>query len=606
MSTTMLTKVTINSIDVTANLLTWATKEKFNQEITTCEINLSKNVFDLVSDLGIGQSILIQRGETTSTDTTIFDGIIDVVEKNGAVIKVKGKDQLVTLLRTQVNKTYDINISSQAGVGSAIAQDLIETEGGMTATVVTTPSGLTIKKFILNNTSILESLQKLATVYDYIVFYDSADGTVHFEPKGLLESSTTLLVGDNVTNLPEWITDDSQTINKLKVLGAEQIIETVETFDGTGLANQQNVLTNKPIGVKAVVDGSEKRAGIASVTTGTYDYEIDKENKFIDWNQVFAPSSDTGNIVITSTFAKPIPIIITNDESIALYGLHEGSRHFSNIQTADDAESAGDGFLIKFGTPFISTKLDVVDVFDFDVGNRVRVIDTQQNEDRWIIINEVVRKYPYKSDTLLVGDKEWRLADWGQMTMERIKRLEELTAQNEDLVIEVKNFPKALIVSRKYLQALSKDVSGDSMIYLNPTLGIWNDKKWGDGAGIPEVVVRTIWQNQKVIEPFVNTEFKDTVNTTATWSGTGSATFTNGEIAQSEIIYDNAVNLTSALLTADNTTNMTFELQVDGINWETVTSGVALTFANVGQELKFRVTASGNATLNNLTIEVIE
>ena len=98
-------------------------------------------------------------------------------------------------------------------------------------------------------------------------------------------------------------------------------------------------------------------------------------------------------------------------------------------------------------------------------------------------------------------------------------------------------------------------------------------------------------------EGFIDDDFEDT-NGTASWSTTGSVTFTSGQIALSSSIDFNNGTITKATL--DRTIvsgTFTYELTANGgTNWETVTSGTAHTFTNSGTDLRFRITESAATT----------
>jgi len=621
----MYTEVTINSIDVSGHLIKWETEELFGQEVSSAKIILSRSVSSVIS-ITSGLDVTIKRGNTTATDQFIFSGYVDTIEKQGGLITIVCIDKMYDLLKTQMTYSYDANTDTYAGEGGELARDLIETHGGMSATIVATPTDITITKFICNNVSVFSKLKEVADVYDYSIFYDPDDSTIHFEPKGYTTSANILTVGDNVQKLPKWVYDKSQMVNRLKVLGAEQIVETTELFSGTAAANQTNTLTKKPIDVVVSLAGTEQVPGVSGVTSGAYDYEIDKEAKKINWNQSTDPPIAVDNISVTYTYAIPIPVWVQDDTSIASYSTIEAAKHFSNIQTLDDAEVVGRAYLAKYSEPFVSTVISVSGVIDYDTGNKVQLLDTTQSENRYLIINKVVRKYPHTGDELYLGDKEWRLADWGSVTMERIKRLEELNSKNEDLLVTVKDLPHSMNILKRYIIVYSVNIAGDSMIWGNPTFGVWGVSKWGDNAtysfilgsskaGIlgtsclgsnlsPETMERIMWPDKTYKENFVDTDFEN-ASTTADWADvSGVCTFTNGEIAVSEIVYDNNVTITRAKLTADSTTNLTFHMSVDGTNWESCTSGTTLTFANVGRELQWKATASGVASLSNINIEI--
>ena len=496
-----------------------------------------------------------------------------------------------------------------------------------------------------------------------------------------------------------------------------------------------------------------------------------------------------------------------------------------------DAEQRGRAWLNKYKDPFISTMLKPQSLYDYEVGEKINVVDSINNETREVVITRIKKSYPHNGDELSVGSKEWKIAEWGKFTIERIKRLEEEIQQQSDFLVQINNFSHTVEVSRRYCKAVTKSLSTDGFVFGHPTQGVFGTDKFGDPFAA-EATQRIVWKNQTVVENFRSTDFKD-VATTADWdttaqlltlsafdpvahyilnsdstdsSGNGndgadtavsyvagkinnaasfngttslitvtdaasiqnifdgggtiaawifpdsigengagqivnkrlsgndgyalslrtggvgtldinffqdfsgtdgnwqstSAVITEGEwnhvavvydadavgnnpiiyvnggvvaltevttpvgtrttdvgndlaignrtdqlftfdgeiddvriygsaltlaqissiynagtgtesefgnTATSSIIYDNAVNITSAIMTVTATSgigNLALEMRVDGVNWESATNDTLLTFANVGQELEWRITASGDATITNINIVVVE
>jgi len=124
----------------------------------------------------------------------------------------------------------------------------------------------------------------------------------------------------------------------------------------------------------------------------------------------------------------------------------------------------------------------------------------------------------------------------------------------------------------------------------------------GDGGRV-ETVSKVVNQNNKYMDLFNTTTYKD-ATTTATWSGNGQLTLTSGQFALSESIYKDTITINNAIITVDDDTNVTLELSADGgSNFETFTNDTLRTFNNKGTEILWKITATGNATINNLTIQ---
>jgi len=524
----MKTEVKVAGTDIsnngTARLLKWVLKEDFGDEIREAEIVCTKNIFTDIPTLENGNAVTIKRGFTTPTDQFVFNGIIDKIKKKGPTISLYLKDAMTTLIGKSVNYSYDgINFPSTESKGSDIAESLIETHGGMTAVVVDTGSALTIDRFICNNTDIFSRLKVLADIYDYMIYYDSDDDSVHFEPKGTITSSNTLYIGNsnnNCSNIPEWVYDNENCINKITVRGAAQEVQDEEYFSGTGAADQSFVLAKKPIVVQVWQDATLKAPGVDNSTEGDYDYTIDKENFTITPTDNWTPGAGSDNIKIVYTNAIPAPVTVDDEESQVKYGTREATRYFDDVQTVEDSLSRGQGWLTKYSEPFVSATIIPVSLIDYDPGQIVPVIDVVNDEEREIMITSIHKSYPHRGDKIIVGDKTVRLADWGVFTLERIRRLEEKNARDSDITVTVKSISTGhnYDYRKRYSDVYTKVIDGTGLIWGHPVQGIWSESGmvWSADSLDSEVLIRRNQGRNVYKELFYDEDFKNG-STTATW-----------------------------------------------------------------------------------------
>ena len=501
-----LTKVQINSITIKDDssgtdpnvLFEWEYERKSGSEISEFTMETTTAVNSLVT-LTVGQTIEIWAGWTTSTDKKIFSGYISSFSPEAGKIKFVCKDKMWDLIRNNVNKVYEES-GTQAGVISAIAKDLIETWGGLTADVQTTGSatGETIAEFRCTSTDIWERLVALANAVNYIIYYDAVNDTVHFEQGGLTDSGVTLTVGSNITAVPSWINDTSRMVNDLRVDGAvsnTQIrlpfptgtgqIATTTNFDTTGI-----VLDKTPESVELLMDAANppvttKQGGTKDASSDHF-YYVDKQNKTI------VPATGTTfttdhYAIVNYTWLAPAPIHQTNPESIATYGKWEQTTTLSDIQSISDAEARTSQILAHFSVPFLLGELLVDNTADpgIELGDKVLVIDevSSPNINKEFVITSQILSYPGTTQEVIVGDESIKLADWQLDVETRLKRIEELLSlQNQDLILELYDFSNNIQVEPRYRKIQYKNVAGESLIYGSTDFGIFGTAKWGSVA----------------------------------------------------------------------------------------------------------------------------
>jgi len=614
------TEVKINDTAIGTKLLKWQTVETFGDEIRECTILVTKSIYNLIIGLRPGMTVTIKRGFTTSTDEFVFSGTIDTIDKNGPYITLNCRDEMVKLINATVTYSYDgADHPATEAKGSDIATDLIETYGGMTADVVDTGTILTLKKFICNGTDVFSRLQILADIYDYQIYYDPTTDKVVFEPKGNQDNTNIVYVGgtnSNVTGIPKWSFDNTQCVNKLIVKGAVQEVQDDEFFNGTGGASQEFTLSKKPIATQ-VWDGSTlKVPGVDDSTSGTYDYTVDKENKKIIPTSNWTPSSGTANIKVTYTNAIPVPVQVEDLNSQVKYGVIVGEKMFSDIQTVDDAESRGNGWLEQFAEPFVQTTIKPVNFLDFEAGQKIQIIDDINEENRVVVINSIKRQYPYSPDEVKVGDKIWRLSDWGTFTIERIRRLEEENQKNTDLLVVVKSFSRTIPIyacasrqSRNIGHAFSPGHPVNSKVPDGTNVGVDSSPLTiGDqalGAYGEEFI---IWNNNIFFDNFNDDFFIDSL-TSASVSG-GKIVFLSNGIAESTLIQNTGNDVVSMRLTAEAETSIAnFKFYITGDFdtpvWQEVTSGTLETVgvSASGAKAAYKIVNQGSAD-NILKIKI--
>ena len=623
-----MTKVIVNSVTIKDTdgapdpnkLISWE-YDKDDEEISEAELILPRNISDLV-DLSNGQVVEIWGGWSTSTDRRYFYGFIDDLIPEGATVKVLCKNEMILLVRKNINHVYDSSIDASAGEVSEIVEDMIETFGGMTGTVQSsgTADGQRVDQFKCINTDIWERIQTLKKALDWDLYYNDSDRVVYFEPSGYNDSGITLTVGTEIVELPEWDVDTSNMINDLRVDGASvptELTETGRVGTTSGYTTVSILLTKTPDGVELYMDAADppttqKTGGSKDASSGHF-YYIDRENKKV------LPTTGTTftndhYAIINYVWSAEMPVHMKNQASIDSYGLFEKTLEFNDISSVADAESRTASILSRRSIPFTIGKI-LVKSESANIPNRGETISIVDEKTSTVsgnylsgdyVVNKIKYMFPSAVEEMEVGDKKWRLADWQQTTEERLKRLEEQFVRNQDILVELvemQNFTDNENVKKpqsRYFKTITEayDVSNDRMIWDNTDNGVWDNDKWGDGTDTFESeVVDFIMQYQNsYTEDFIDTDFEDS-NGTATGWDSGSVDFTSGQIAlSSSIDYNNGTITTATLDSTEVSGSFDYEMAADGSTFESVTPGTAHTFSVTGTDLRFKITENAAST----------
>ena len=171
---------------------------------------------------------------------------------------------------------------------------------------------------------------------------------------------------------------------------------------------------------------------------------------------------------------------------------------------------------------------------------------------------------------------------------------------------DTENFLKPI---SRYFKLISEDynTTNNIMIWGNSTHGIWNTDKWGVVADAfeSEVIEFLMQYINSYTEDFIDTDFDSEGN--ASWSTTGSVTFTSGQLAQSKSIDFNNGTVTIATLDSTEVSgSFDYEMTANGSSWESVIVGAAHTFSSTGTDLKWRATENAASTGEISQVTVVD
>ena len=473
------TKVTIDSVDVTSYCLNYEIVDTISG-FTTINIAFSQHVQTYL-DFNTQSEIIVTRGLVTSTDYTIFRGVIsEIIRVSAGMVEIKGYDKLWLLERKSMTKTYDINIDIQAGVISAIAEDIIESYGGMTADVVSSGAVFTLDKYYCLNNTLMELLDELADLVDYAVYYDPETDTVNFKPKGYDTYPDAITVGTDIINIPNWNTNYAKLANIVTITGDYQELETTEDTVATAL---QTVFTlsKVPTSVKVYDNGTLKIGGVIGQTV-TYDYSVDKENRTI----TFLTGITVGHTIqVAYSYLEPIIVTQKNPFSRVKYGDYTYNKYMDTIKSTADAEIKVQEIINKFGEPFYETNLMVVRKMNIRAGMYIDVVDGVNTENRTVLVRRIKYKYPEVVDEVTVDDEplfDEYISE--KMFAKRIGRLERRNLQEGTIINQLFGLARTAHFRRKTIKAYKKTIAGSTGIYGHPVQGIYGLAYYGQSGMI--------------------------------------------------------------------------------------------------------------------------
>lgn len=590
------TQVLINGTDVSSTVVNWRIVS-VGKPLQTARITLSKAAYDLEPLLQTAPnrlSAVIKRGVTVGSESIEIQGEVLTSNLIGNMIVVDMADGINDLIEANISKTFSSNLDTEAGKVGEIFKTIINDFTDQTAngtSVQDSGTILILARFICNNADVLERCQLLAEFLSWQMYQNPTTGLIHFEPQGFPSLSDTLEVGTNIPTRPVWIKDSRRKIKNLKVFGGPTETPLTELFNGDNIETDFTI-SQRVVTVNSVtIGGTEQVGGVEGQADDTVDYFIDVVDKTLKF--VSAPTSGTNNVIINYTYLSPITLqssnTITKGRSI--------TDRRPELVTVNDVENFLTAKLERFSDDILSTTLRVTNVTGAIVGQSVRVVDTNESIDKNFIITKLTKQFPYRWDEIMVDDSPQEIEGWETSIEDRVTRIEEKLIQDETIVIILKQSSRDIIfIGRRYNKMSKQDVSGTIGIYDNPTLGIYGTSVYGTAAELPTPVLRFMQQGADFfLETFEDTDFND--SSTASWSTTGSVTFTSGQIAQTSSIDFRHKTITRVLVNSTEVSGtFLYEATADGTNYETVTPGTSHNFTDTGQDLRIRVTESAATT----------
>jgi len=453
----MYTKVTIGGYDVSAYLRGWDSEKTFGQQIGDINIRVAKTVVNTV-DIINGMEVKVYRGLVTATDKLVFWGYVEDVdkgEKGGTEWKIYAKDKLSLAKRGEKTYSYDQAIDDEAGVASAIWSDLMSPFDFSTS-VVSTGTINVLAKFVCNHADPYERGEELCKIYDYQQFYRADTDTAYFQPKGYTNNSLVLQVGQNIVGVPKWNYNFAECQNFITVIGGEQIVETTESKTGTG-SQTSFTLAHTPKSVKVYVDGVLKVGGVEEATED-YDYTVDAELR-----QVIFVNAPANAAQITIDYSYPLTIATSSKDSVSIarYCDDDEDKAYKktyfklDILTVEDARNFIKKQLSTYAYPFVTTSIPLTadtDTLALEPGQTLRVVDSVNDEDRYVMITKIRIGWPHKADVLEVGDRIWKTSDWQNNTLDRVRRLEEELGKNQEILVQVFPLDRSINFVRRYFK----------------------------------------------------------------------------------------------------------------------------------------------------------
>jgi len=490
----------VNWTDVSTYIATWDYTGELNNQADKATINFVSTI-NATYSLRDYLPIRIYEGWDTTTDRHPFTGLITKISFGYTTTTVNAADEIYKLNKCKAIAIYNKETDPQAGVISAIAEDLIESIVGLTTTVEDSGTDITINRFECSDkNTILERVSALAKALDWILLYDPEDDKVYFVSRGYFSNPNVLDLDNDIIDRAKWSEDSTLLFNDLIYKGGVSSSDRTKLFSGDGITYifEVDLIPSDSVSVNVYVGGIwvEQVCGTPGVSS-TYDYYIDKPNKKIVFAATSIPASDSDNVQIKISAQIPPIVHLRNEESIALYnrgtlngsllGIEETIIE-NDVTNNADAEVRARKLLDVRAFPYLSTTVTLKPLVDklrnYKLGELVYVNDSARGfSNKPFIITSINRVYPGGGSILTLGDKAYRLGQIENDIMSRINRLESQTSGDYDILADFRYSTTSMELIAKSVKVTVDSIAGDYGIWDHTLYGIWDTSKWAPDSG---------------------------------------------------------------------------------------------------------------------------
>jgi len=482
----------IISVDIAGTKIQTSTQINNDKWHTVRVYRDSSNVVTVkIDDVQEGSTPTISTNLTLATallfgkdfdSTSFYNGFLDITrilkegnlseqesadihtEPNAAyVMKFGGRIRSITdniFTRTVSAKSYGKILGEQEIVGSlfsnqspeSIVQSLIGSDTDLVYIVPSSSSGVSIGKYIADG-KLLDIITDLGNFIGWTFRTDALKNFI-FEPYQINVLQLTFTHGTKCVIKAKG-SDDSELVNDLTVVGANNRFMAEELFSGNGSTKIFN-LAKSAVSARVTISSTEK--------TPDVDYTVDTENKQLQFT--VAPVTGTNNIKIEYEYEDPIYVRGTKPSSIATYGRRAKKLILSWIKTQSDGIRFVQAYLIAFKDIRERAEIILPSLYNGVKENDViTVVNNAMSPalNTSMVVKSIQWKYPRGETILSVGEFTFDEFEIHKQVVDKIHDLENAVTTVKDLdefqVIEETLALTDVITTIEYNQAKYADVA---------------------------------------------------------------------------------------------------------------------------------------------------
>lgn len=552
------TLITIGGVDVTGFVSGATGRMSDGKEIGRLRIALVRNaqsVLGIIDDSLTGTTVVYSRGINSASEDVKFRGeVVNVKSFGPGGWIIDCRDRMWRAAKHIFSNDY-VATDQFAGDPALIWKDHMVRSGVPVDDdyVQAVPDGAVLSRYPVDDERAFRSAERIASELQYRQYYDPNLDTARFEPLTFEDTGFTLVVGENITNRPEWDLLGDELVQRIIVRGAADNVLTEETIPIPGGGVRVFKLQEIPFTTRVFVDGTEQVHGVQGVDDEEdYDYYVDPLEQTI----VFLEAPVGTNVEVTYTYLTERPVIASQPSSIARYSTDDDGTeypymdvfHMPDITTVDDARRVADSVLGEQGEIEPGAPLRVRGVANLRPNQGIGVVDAESGIDIRTYISELEYQYPYQADIVIVRRRPVSDTDMLYNAHTRLKRLEEQLSKGRKVAVIVFGTSQVVPVRRRVFTRERRAIAGgiNGFILDHKEFGVLDsnslDAETQDDAFTAWEVAWRVPENNVFSDYLVDTEYLD-----------GSASTGTIDTSARTVSLDNTETLVSRLLVKGRT-----------------------------------------------------
>jgi hypothetical protein len=301
-----------------------------------------------------------------------------------------------------------------------IIEDLVRNNTALIPHIHGTCSGIIVSRFNADG-KLIDIIRDLTQLIGR-TFHTDGLNQFHLHDTAFRTTCFVFEHGVDTTSF-ECVTDDTEIVNDLLIIGEVKRYDTIELFSGNNCTTEFT-LTHGAVSARVTVGGTEK--------TPDEDYTTCVLNKTITFTT--APPSGSNNINVTYTYEVPLLVRGEKNDSISQYGRHSKRLVMPWLKTRNDAIRFINGYLGRYKEIRASIKIEIpVMKNSLNEGDIVRVINSIKGIDDSYVVKSLTWKYPEMNTDVLVGQFKFDDLEYEKQIIEKLHDLESALTEVKEL-----------------------------------------------------------------------------------------------------------------------------------------------------------------------------